>query len=118
MTTDDEQAPPRTYDHLPLAGLPEYQAARKAVNDLVNAINRDGLDMSQAGFSRTVDDMARTSYAADGCECCQGPVWPHAADVDPDPNTRRMVCTYRCPRTGRSWTCHWTTDPNLLEMMP
>jgi hypothetical protein len=109
----------RSFDHTPIADLPEYHAARAAIDRLATAINRAEIDMTMADYIEATGDMARTSYAADDCECCTGllkdrPSWPHAAIVE----KAWLQGRYRCHRTGRTWTCGWTADLGMIGRMP
>lgn len=105
---------PQTHDHADRADLPEYHRFRQSLSDLLNA----------GGFTLDdITDMVRTAYAGDFCNCppCMQQFqdgqfddptcWPHAAEVDQG----WMVGTYRCPRTGRTWTCGYTADPGVFR---
>lgn len=115
---------PRSFDHATLAALPEYQAARRAVDALIGATRRaidDGAvpSLGQATMAEAGKDFVLSAYAADDCPCCQRvagspAVWPHAAIVEGD----GLLASYRCPRTGHHWTCGWTADPDMIGMMP
>ncbi len=100
---------PRTFDHSAIAALPEYHDARVAIDALADALDRmAGPRLSRAQFVEAVADMVRTSYAANVCQHCAEhtpfvPSWPHAATVQ----NGWMIGTYRCPVTGRTWTCSY-----------
>lgn len=116
-------ATPRTFDHTAIGDLDEYHAVRAAIDDLIKAARR-------SGASLTLDDlldMARTVYAADNCQCppCRAEAertdyqldqrcWPFRAEVADG----WMRGTYRCPRTGHTWTCGYTSDPTTFGDLP
>lgn len=110
-------AAPRTFDHADLAEYPEYHHARRALDALARALDRDDSNIGRAAFVEAAADMARTSYAADWCHCppCRTVAlkkgtdlacWPHAAQVHDD---GWMRGTYRCPRTGANWHCGYAS---------
>lgn len=113
---------PQDFDHRHLDKHAEYQAVAQAVNALAGALRRTTTEVSQDDFEEVVLNLARTLYAADNCECGPGcrrlgagqAVWPYRADTE----NGGMLCHYRCPRTGREWTCSWSTDPTMLDLMP
>lgn len=115
---------PRSFNHATFAALPEYQAARRAVDTLIGAARR-AIDegsvppVDQATMAEAGKDFALSAYAADNCPCCARTaatpaVWPHAGIVEGG----GLLASYRCPSSGHEWICSWTADPDLIGMMP
>jgi len=103
---------PRTFDHAELIQLPEYHALRQALDALAQRLDREQDITDRDGFIAAVTDMARTSYAADDCDHCREPVWPHGADV----TDSWMNGRYYCPICNRAWTCGYTADLEIAAM--
>ena len=73
-----------SYDHSRLARLPEHEAVSKALDDLVHAIQREGIALGQEEFLTVVVQMAASLGYADGCgeaDCALGTHWPYRTEV-------------------------------------
>jgi hypothetical protein len=98
----------KSFDYSAIAWLPEYHAARKALNDLAVALDRGKAEVP-GGYSarlRAVREMAESTPLADCCSRCQGLgladghiYWPFRGDV----KDGWLQDTYRCER-GHVWT--------------
>jgi hypothetical protein len=106
---------PRSFNHSRFVRLPEYHQLRKALSDFFNAAEH--ADPDHVAQLQDVVDMALTAYAGDFCACCRG----HAAEMDPtcwpfiaEVEQGWLHGTYCCPRTGRTWTCGYTTNAEAL----
>jgi hypothetical protein len=110
---------PRSFDHTEMAGLPEYHAARQALDALARRLDHlrgDGEHVeavdSRAGWIEAVANMARTGYAADLCRSCRETIcYPYAAKVE----AGMLRGRYRCLRCRCDWGCSYTT---ALELLP
>lgn len=99
----------RPFDLTPLAYLPEYQAAAKAVNALVHAMNGAGIELGQAGWLTAIRDLTAAIPFADCCESCGTMTYPHGATIEPDTaGGGWLTGRYRCT-CGQSWTCGYST---------
>ncbi|GAA5132436.1 hypothetical protein [Pseudonocardia adelaidensis] len=109
----------RTFDNTRLAQLPEYLAASDAIDKLVHAMQRAGVEISQAEWLDALVDLAAALPYADMCQsrACR------AADDTPAPPPIAAVVdargwlkgAYRCPRCGAVWTCGYAvTAPDYM----
>lgn len=114
MTNTADPAQPRWFDHRELIHMPEYFALRKAIDAFGRALDcDDDPPIDRGGFVKVCADMARTSYAADDCDCCdsksRSPRWPIVAVIADG----WMNGTYICPRTRKTWKCGYATPDRL-----
>jgi hypothetical protein len=100
----------KSFDHSPLAALPEYHAVRQAVDALGRCLDDDDRGFSREDFIEAVCDVAATSYAGDICAPCWEMAWPHSGEV----KGRQLWGRYRCSKCGRYWSRGYTTDLSLL----
>lgn len=93
------------FDHRPLVQLPEYAAARRAIDDLIHAIRREEIEFPQAHFIEACGDMAASSAFADSCDVCDDLplIFPHRAVVVHG----GVEADYVCPVDGNRWSTSW-----------
>lgn len=104
-----------TFDHGRIAALPEYQAAGRALNALVHAMNRAGIDVPIEDWLLMAPEIVAGLPFADDCERCQVTTFPYAAEVDTPPgeSVGGVSARYRCD-SGHTWTCGWSTNAPLF----
>jgi hypothetical protein len=105
-----------------LAPLPEYQACMIAMNELIHAMERAVVDITQVEWLEAVGHMAAAVPFCDNCSRCEDRgldaaeriVAPYAVEFD-DEQQNWIVAGYRCTRCGASWECGWSTEaPSLF----
>lgn len=110
-----------SFDHAAIADLLEYQAAYKALDDLVHAINKTDIGLGQRRWLKTVEQMAASLSYADStghdevrhadCPAADQTVWPFQATV----KGRWLHGEYRCPVCGDDWTCGYAV--NIADLL-
>lgn len=115
MSEDPNPARLKSFDHLAVAGLPEYAAAAEALNQLVRAINaKEMAPDTQDGWLSLVRDMTAAIPFSDCCDQCNSEkyitgVIPAGVIV----KERGVNAVYICPECGHKWPCWWSlTMPN------
>ena len=96
----------RDFDHGALVQLPGYQELRRAIDQLAKHLDAGAAEVEPEAFVAAVTDMVTTSFAADCCQACQAPTWPHAGRVDGTWLTGR----YFCPSCNQTWSCGYSSD--------
>ncbi len=111
-TTADNPAGIRTFDNQSLARLPEYQLAAAALNDLVQAINKADIGLTQDQWLQAVHDLTTAIPFMDMCSRCRDSL--HAqAPAATHIKGGWIKAAYLCHTCGHVWTCGWSTDaPN------
>lgn len=100
------------FDHGELAGLPEYQAASRALDALVHPLRRDDVPIGQTQWLAAVAEMAAALPFSDTCEKCEGheASAPYAVTIDENWVQGRYRCVNR-----HTWTCGYALDvPNWI----
>lgn len=104
-----------SFDHSSLRHLPEYHKARKALNDLIHAINdHDEIELGQAGFLKVIEQMGSSLAYADSsghdrntdCHWQYHLAWPYRAVVEKG----WLRGWYRCAECGEEWTCGYAVN--------
>ncbi|ACZ92022.1 hypothetical protein [Streptosporangium roseum] len=109
MTDQPNPAQVTSFDHHRLADLPEYNRVGKALNDLLTAINRAEIEISQPEWLDAVRNLTAALPFADGCDECP-PVSitvPARTEIDTD---GWLTGYYKCTEHGRQWTSGWALD--------
>lgn len=119
-TTTSNPTGVHPFDHTRLAALPEYAPVGRALDTLVQAMNAQDINLTQAEFLTAVTDIAASLAYADGCRPCMRhddeevrrntrPVTPYRTHID---GNGWLTGHYRCP-AGHTWTSGWSTREGL-----
>jgi hypothetical protein len=111
-----------SFDHSIVKHLPEYHAAREALDNLVHAINSELNDeqpgtINQAKWLKIVEQMAASLQYMDSSEPCSCEwqdrgAWPYKVEID---ERNWLFGHYRCPHCRHEWTCGYTVNIGVLQ---
>ena len=105
----------RRFDHTRIAHLPEYNQAAHALNQLIQAMTREDIEMSQTEWLTAVRDMTAAIPFTDMCNNCRNldvPAVPAKTEISAN---GWLMGAYQCHHCGYRWTCGWSTEtPNYL----
>lgn len=114
--TDGNPTGIATFDHGRIAGLPEYQAAGRALDALIHSMVRADANMTVQEFRNMALEVVASLAFGDECERCGVITFPFAAEVETpaDGSAGSLTARYCCDN-GHTWPCGWTTNAPLFS---